>query len=227
MKAEFNDYAQNYRKNLDKDLSITGGTSLFFAQYKAKKLQEFTSSKVTTPQRILDFGCGDGLMTNEVAKLFPNAQVHGVDPSSEIIALAKKICPTGHFQTSEKSLDIFQGKKFDIVFAAMVFHHIPFEEHAHYIREITNILAPGGLFVIFELNPFNPIAQYIINTAKIDENAKILMPWYTTRLLKPYGLIKRKYCAYLPAFLKGLFPLEKYLEAIPLRAFSVTILEKK
>lgn len=227
MKAEFDLYAQNYRKNLDNDLFYTGGTSTFFAKYKAERLKEDTHHSLPNPKRILDFGCGDGLMTKEVQSLFPKSEVHGVDPSSEIIDLARQLCPQALFQTSNKKLNIFGNKKFDIIFSAMVFHHIPFDEHKHYIKEINSILSPNGIFVLLELNPFNPMAQYIINTASIDVNAHMLMPWYTTKLLKPYGKVSRKYNAFVPPFLRRLTYLEKYLTSIPLGAFSTTILEKQ
>lgn len=108
----------------------------------------------------------------------------------------------------------------------MVFHHIPFNEHKHYLKEIHSILSPGGIFVIFELNPFNPMAQYIINTAAIDINAHILMPWYTKKLMNSYGKVKTRYCAFVPPVLKSLLPLENYITRIPLGAFVVTILKK-
>ena len=228
MKAEFDTYTQDYRKNLDTDLFLTGGTSKFFAQYKAKKLKEFTISTGVTPRNILDFGCGDGLMTKEVLSLYPKSEIHGVDLSSKIIEFAKSTCPGIFFQTSGTKLNIFRkNKNFDLIFSSMVFHHIPFFEHRHYVEEINSILSPNGIFIIFELNPFNPVSQYIINTAKIDINAHMLMPWYTTKLLQPYGKVTRKYCGYFPPFLNLLFPLERYLEKIPLGAFSVTILEKQ
>lgn len=226
MKAEFDQFANLYRKNLDNDLSLTGGTSGFFAQYKAQKLHEFTHKELPHPKNILDFGCGDGLMTKEIHSFFPKSEVYGVDPSPEILKLAQNNCPKVTFKTSDKKLNLFDNKKFDLIFSAMVFHHIPFDEHEHYLKEITSILSPGGLFVIFELNPFNPMAQYIINTASIDVNARILMPWYTKKLMQPYGTVKTRYCAFIPPIFKFLLPLENYITQIPLGAFVVTILRK-
>lgn len=226
MKAEFDQFADLYRKNLDDDLSLTGGTSGFFAHYKAKKLLQFTNQEQSTPKRILDFGCGDGLMTKEIHTFFPKSEVYGVDPSPEILKLAQRNCPNATFKTSDKKLNLFNNKKFDLIFSAMVFHHIPFNEHEHYLNEITSMLSPGGLFVIFELNPFNPMAQYIINTASIDVNAHMLMPWYTKKLMRSYGEVTTQYCAFIPPVLKSLLPLENYISRIPLGAFVVTILKK-
>lgn len=226
MKAEFDQFANLYRKNLDDDLSLTGGTSGFFAHYKAQKLLQFTHQEQSTPKRILDFGCGDGLMTKEIHTFFPKSEVYGVDPSPEILKLAEHNCPKATFKSSDKKLNLFNNKKFDLILSAMVFHHIPFNEHKHYLKEINSILSPGGLFVIFELNPFNPMAQYIINTAAIDINAHMLMPWYTKKLMKPYGTVKTRYCAFIPPVFKALLPLENYMTHIPFGAFVVTILKK-
>lgn len=226
MKAEFDQFADLYRKNLDNDLSLTGGTSGFFAHYKTQKLQEFTKKQLPSPKRILDFGCGDGLMTKEVCSFFPDSEIYGVDPSPEILKLAQKNCPKVTFKTSDKKLNLFGNKKFDLIFSTMVFHHIPFNEHENYLKEINSILSPGGLFVIFELNPFNPMAQYIINTASIDVNAYMLMPWYTKKLMHLYGKVTTRYCAFIPPVFKSLLPLENYMTRIPLGAFVVTILKK-
>lgn len=86
---EFDQYAKQYRELLDKNLWLSGESSTFFAEYKALKLKEWLPELVKTPITILDFGCGDGLMTSFIASLFPTATVFGVDPSSESIEVAR------------------------------------------------------------------------------------------------------------------------------------------
>ena len=50
--------------------------------------------EVTSSDRVLDVGCGDGRITSEIASRVPKGYVVGVDASSNMIELAaEKIAP--------------------------------------------------------------------------------------------------------------------------------------
>lgn len=228
MKAEFDKFAHGYRTAHSAPLSLTGESSTFFAEYKAQKLREWLPSFFTgTPKKILDFGCGDGLMTHFVKQQFPATELYGVDPSSESIEIAQKNYPDLTFAVSGDTLDFFQDNSFDVIYAAGVFHHIPFESHEHYTKELNRILKPGGILVLFELNPLNPGTRYIFKHAPMDANATMLTPWYTQKLLKPYGTAKLKFYGFFPHFLKGLRCTEKFLTKLPLGGLYASLLKKE
>ena len=64
---------QDYRENNDKYLSLSGESSIFFAEYKTLKLKEWFPKLTQWTPTILDYGCGDGIMTAFVKKIFPHA----------------------------------------------------------------------------------------------------------------------------------------------------------
>ncbi len=232
MNAEFDCYIKNYRKNLDNSLALSGESSTYFAQYKAKKLKEWLLSRANRSQTILDFGCGDGMMTAFVAEEFPLATVFGVDPSSDSIKEAQEQFPKIKFALNydEKPDLDFQDNQFDIVFAAGAFHHIPFERHHGYLKEIFRVLKPDGCFVIFELNPFNPLTVRTFKNNVIDQNATMLKPKFTQKLVKscaPHGNIIVKFYCFYPRILKYLRWTERFMTMIPFGALYAVIAQGK
>lgn len=229
MKAEFDSYIKDYRKDLDNHLSLSGENSSFFAEYKALKLKEWLGAQAVSAQKILDFGCGDGLMTNFVSNILPNAQLYGVDPSYDSISVAQKNYPHLKLSVSyEEKYDLdFSYNYFDIIFAAGAFHHIPFEHHTGFYKELFRILKPNGAIVTFELNPFNPLTYITFKRNPIDQHATMLKPWYAYCLGKAWARKRslKFYCFY-PNVLRGLRFTEKYLTKFPIGALYATIFIK-
>ncbi|MBU1007692.1 class I SAM-dependent methyltransferase [Candidatus Dependentiae bacterium] len=226
-KNEFDQYIKNYRKNLNKTLSISGETSDFFAQYKAQKLYSWFPSLHNKNISILDFGCGDGAMTSYVQKQFVKAKIFGTDPSHLSIERATKQYPKITFsQLKENKID-YQTNTFDLVYAAGVFHHIDQQEHECFYSQIMRVLRPGGRFVLFELNPYNPLTQITFRRCPIDKNATMISTRSAKKLLSQAGETKTIYYCFFPAFLKKLRALEKYLTWLPLGALYASIVKKE
>jgi ubiquinone/menaquinone biosynthesis C-methylase UbiE len=222
---EFDQYAQEYRDIIDDGLKVTGETSDYYAKIKADNLAAWFPQLVHAPISILDFGCGDGMMTGFVAQTFKNAKVFGVDPSSKSIDIARKNYPHATFDVSDSKIPLPSGQ-FDLVCAAGVFHHIPFNEHQSYLNEIFRVLKPGGTFVMFELNPLNPGTQFIFNRSPIEHNARMLTPWYAKSLLKPFGTNHAKFYAFFPNFLRWFRFAEPYITKVPFGGLCAYIVKK-
>ena len=229
MKAEFDQFAKNYREvQTEGHGFLTGENSHYFARLKAEKLQEWLPSYFSgIPKNILDFGCGDGLMTEEINLKFPSTKMYGTDNSGESIEIAEKKHPHITFKTTTNNLHMFEKNMFEVIVCAGVFHHIQFSEHKDYISEITRVLKPGGVFVMFELNPLNPGTQYIFKNHPMEVNAKMLMPWYTKKLLSQYGKTTFKSYSFFPRIVSFLRPLEKYITKIPFGGLYAVILKKR
>ncbi len=226
MNHEFDQFATQYRQEQTKYLSPTGENSHYFAQLKAKKLKTWAAHyKIYNPQNILDFGCGDGLMSYEVKKIFKISQVFGIDPSYQSINIAQKNAPDCIFYASEDVLTLFKNEMFDIIYCAGVFHHIPFDQHDYYIQNLYQILKPGGILVLFELNPLNPGTQYIFNGHPMEKNATMLTPWYAKKITKLFYKETVFYC-FFPKFLNFLRPIEKWLSKLPFGGLYGTISQK-
>jgi 2-polyprenyl-6-hydroxyphenyl methylase/3-demethylubiquinone-9 3-methyltransferase len=101
--------------------------------------------------RILDIGCGAGLLCEPLTRL--GAQVIGVDASASNIAVAKLHADKGHLSidyrcTTAEEMDV--RERFDIVLAMEVVEHV--SDVALFLSRCTAMLKPGGLMVISTLS---------------------------------------------------------------------------
>jgi SAM-dependent methyltransferase len=99
--------------------------------------------------RVLEIGCGAGRLTRALANVF--GEVHGVDVSGEMIALAKTGLaghPNAHvYQNNGADLSVVPDVPFDFAFSAIVFQHIPSRAVIeNYVREVHRLLRHGALF---------------------------------------------------------------------------------
>ena len=233
MKAEFDCYIKDFRKNHDKEMGLVGESSSFMAELKVMKLKEWLPDHINNAKKIFDFGCGDGLMTSFMKRYFPHTEIFGVDPSPASIEIARESYPEIHFSVNyDEKCDLnFEDNTFDISVAVGAFHHIPFKNHEGYMKEIFRTLKPNGTFVLFELNPYNPATQFIFRRSPVEVNAKMLKPSYAIDLLKKYckanDKITRKYYFFFPHFLRFLRPCEKYLASLFLGGLYAIIVERK
>lgn len=70
------------------------------------------------PKRILDVGCGTGKNLRDLARAFPDAQLHGLDLSSDMLAVAEKnLHPhAGRITFHNRPYDApLEGQAFDLV----------------------------------------------------------------------------------------------------------------
>lgn len=226
---EFDDFIQKYRENQNEYVKLSGETGDFFAEYKVQKMCAWFPELVNKPISMLDYGCGDGLMTKYARSYFPQATVCGIDPSAKSIEFAQYQYGNSamHFSLLTDDTLPYADKSMDLIYAAGVFHHIPFDEHRHFVGELARITKPGGKIIIFELNPFNPMTVLTFKRSPIDRNATMLFPRYSTKLLKPFGAVETKYYCFFPAFARKLRFLEPYLTKLPLGALYATILTRR
>src|ERR1700744_6584707 len=94
--------------------------------------------------RILDIGCGAGLLCEPLTRL--GAQVIGVDPSDSNIAAAKLHADKGHLSidyrcTTVEEMDV--RERFDIVLAMEVVEHVA--DVGMFLKRCAAMLKPGGL----------------------------------------------------------------------------------
>jgi ubiquinone/menaquinone biosynthesis C-methylase UbiE len=226
---EFDQFAKDYRGILDSVCNLTGESSEYFAQLKAEKLIEWFPLLQNEKLSILDFGCGDGMMTHFINISFPNATVFGVDPSPKSIEIAQKKYPNITFGVNSDSETIinFNDSMFDLVLAAGSFHHIPYHMHKGYLDELLRILKQKGSLVLFELNPLNPGTRLMFHRSPFEENAKMLTPWYTYKMSRSFGGCAINYYSFFPHFLRWFRPLEKILKKVPFGGLYAAIMKKR
>ncbi|MBU6459067.1 MAG: bifunctional 2-polyprenyl-6-hydroxyphenol methylase/3-demethylubiquinol 3-O-methyltransferase UbiG [Bradyrhizobium sp.] len=101
--------------------------------------------------RILDIGCGAGLLCEPFTRL--GAQVIGVDPSASNIEAAKLHADKGHLSidyrcTTIEEMDV--RERFDIVLAMEVVEHVA--DVGAFLSRCAAMLKPGGIMVASTLN---------------------------------------------------------------------------
>src|SRR6202049_3035832 len=100
--------------------------------------------------RILDIGCGAGLLCEPFTRL--GAQVIGVDPSATNIAAAPLPADTGNLSidyrcTTAEEMDV--RERFDIVLAMEVVEHV--SDVGMFLSRCAAMLKPGGVMLISTL----------------------------------------------------------------------------
>ncbi len=98
--------------------------------------------------RILELGCGTGLLTTMLAYAYPNAKIVAIDISKTMVQLAK----------SRKNLESVQflirdfrkswpTGSFDAVVAALCLHHVSVEDRQKIVTRAAERLMPEGRFI--------------------------------------------------------------------------------
>jgi len=226
-KQSFDQFADNYESILDESITISGETSIFFAELKVKLLAEYLSKIRSSPLNILDYGCGTGNSVTFIGKYFQNSKILGVDPSAKSIEIAKKRHP--HQQFTVLGETELNESYFDLIISACVFHHIPLQEREQVLKNIFKYLKVGGYFVLFEHNPHNPITRKIVRDCPFDKGVVLLKPKFSQELCTQAHLTVEKlsYYFFFPKMLNFMRPLEKALTKLPLGGQYMLITRKK
>jgi len=218
--AEFDAYATDYEQMVQGAIGASGESVQFFAALKARLMRRALANE--QPRRILDFGCGVGNATRELARCFPTAEIVGVDPSSESLEIAKRrYAASGDniaFRQSEPAKISAADGAFDAAFVSGVFHHIEPADRVGVARELHRVLAPGAPLFISEHNPYNPLTRHVVRNVPFDEGVVLLRPPDARAVLEKAGFIAESanYYFFFPALLRALRPLERFLTRLPL-----------
>ncbi|MBY0610731.1 MAG: bifunctional 2-polyprenyl-6-hydroxyphenol methylase/3-demethylubiquinol 3-O-methyltransferase UbiG [Beijerinckiaceae bacterium] len=102
--------------------------------------------------RILDIGCGGGLLSEPLARL--GATVTGIDPGSTNVEIAKVHASRSgvvidYRSTTAEDL-VGTGARFDVVLAMEVIEHVSSVQN--FVDAASALVAPGGLFIGSTLN---------------------------------------------------------------------------
>ncbi|CAG4885509.1 class I SAM-dependent methyltransferase [Paraburkholderia saeva] len=224
--TEFDRFADEYRATHAANISASGEAPEFFAEYKIADAAHYASAANLSPESIIDFGCGVGNSIPYFRKYFRTSKLVAADVSRKSLDLAAKRFngEADFFALQGNSIDL-PNASFDMLFSACVFHHIPHEEHVHWLSELRRIARPNAMLVIFEHNPWNPLTVRAVNTCEFDENAHLVTPFALEKSIKKAGwsTTRHEYRIFFPKSLAFLRPLEKHMKWLPLGAQHAVI----
>lgn len=104
------------------------------------------------PRSILDLGVGSGLTAQRVLEALPEAELLGIDASSEMLSAAKSTLDPERTRLQLGRLEESLPKgPFDLVMSTLSVHHLDGPGKADLFVRIASVLEPGGRFVLGDL----------------------------------------------------------------------------
>jgi ubiquinone/menaquinone biosynthesis C-methylase UbiE len=104
---------------------------------------------------LVDLGTGPGLMAIELQKLWPQARIVGVDPSDEMLSIARENAAAAGISNLEAKLGTAEEiplapESADVVISQSSFHE--WEDPHKGLGEVFRILKPGGSLILKDYN---------------------------------------------------------------------------
>ncbi len=151
--------ADNYKSQLQKDDEFAHKAEEWDTPMRIKMAEKFVNElhnniNFTNKLKVLDFGCGTGLVGLQIAPLVKSAVL--MDTSAAMTEVLKSKIFEDQLKVPKSDIKVINSEVFeyrnqdiDIVFSLMAMHHI--ENLNETINHIASILKPGGLLVIGDL----------------------------------------------------------------------------
>ncbi len=112
------------------------------------------------PHKILDIGCGAGVLTPVIRMLYPEAEILGIDNSAEMIDFAR----TKYGNLAEfKVVDFLKYEgAYDLIIGFYSFEFFPLFEG---IKRVKKLLMPGGVCIIVTTGraPFSILHRFFVS----------------------------------------------------------------
>ena len=135
-------------------------------------VRNYLSALIPAHGRILDVGCGPGVIAAAVARAWPGCSVVGVDLSEARLAVAAGNAAglPATFQRGDACALPFSDGSFDLVYARFVLEYLPDAQLA--VREMAGVCRPGGSVLLQDLDgqllwhdPPDPLLQQLLQRA--------------------------------------------------------------
>jgi len=220
MSADFGRSKDTYREEVQKSIDFVGQDMDFFVELKADYLLDIARRRLGDPKSLsfLDVGCGVGLtdqyLEGEVGAL------HGIDVAEGVVERAGERNPWAEYAVYDGGAAPFRNELFDLTFAVCVLHHVSPASWHSFVEELARVTRRGGLVVVIEHNPFNPLTRLAVSRCDFDEDAVLLRARRTRGLLAGAGLTvaEARYIAFFPWRGRMLRLVESRLGRLPLGA---------
>jgi demethylmenaquinone methyltransferase/2-methoxy-6-polyprenyl-1,4-benzoquinol methylase/phosphoethanolamine N-methyltransferase len=107
-------------------------------------------------ESVLDVGCGTGELTQRArARVGPPGRVCGIDPSADMIAVAREKSARAGLGIEYRVAAIehlpFPDASFDVVLSSLMMHHLPEDLKLIGLGEVRRVLEPDGRLLIVDL----------------------------------------------------------------------------
>lgn len=222
--SEFDQFANEYRGMHASNIKASGEKPEFFAEYKVRDVASRIKTLGLKSDVILDFGSGVGNSIPHFRNFMPKSVLVCADVSSKSLEISEQRFPgSAHLHHIENDSLSSMSLRFDVLFSACVFHHIPRGEHIYWLKELRSVANPGAMLALFEHNPWNPLTLRAVNTCPFDVNAELLSASRLRSVVKAAGWhdVKTEFRIFFPGKLARLRPAERFLTWLPIGAQHV------
>ena len=136
----------------------------------------------TAPATILELGTGTGETSRRVLDAHPQARLHGIDASADMLAVAREAL-AGRDVTLEvgRLEDGLPQGRFDLVVSALAVHHLDGAGKAELFTRVAELLGDGGRFVLADVvvpadgaEAVTPIDPQIDKPSSVDDQLRWL-----------------------------------------------------
>lgn len=126
-----------------------------FAQWATKVLD---AANVSTGQRVLDIGCGTGVVAREaLVRTGPTGFVAGLDPGAGMLTVARELCPLVDWRQGVAESLPFPDASFDAVVSQF---GLMFMDRERAIPEMLRVLRSDGCIVVATWDLIEQIPAY-------------------------------------------------------------------
>jgi SAM-dependent methyltransferase len=217
--SAFDAYRLQYDAVVQDSIAFSGLKHDFFLEAKLRLLAEIFAARLG-PVRpaLLDVGCGVGLLHPGLLPL--TRSLAGTDISHEALARAETENPSVAYRPQDGNHLSFESASFDVSLAVCVLHHVPAGERETLVQEMRRVTRPGGLVIVIEHNPWNPLTRLAVARCPFDRDAELLQAAEGRRLLRAAGLrqVESRHFLLFPSLRRWPRRVESALSAVPLGA---------
>jgi SAM-dependent methyltransferase len=207
----------DYVAEVNRSIAFSGAEQDFFTIGKARRVLDLLRRLGETPAEmsLLDIGCGVGLIHRHLASSFRT--ITGVDVAGEALAAAQAGNPSIRYHRYDGRRLPCADRAFDAAIAICVMHHVPPAQWRDFVAEAWRALRPGGVLMIFEHNPWNPLTRWAVARCAFDFDAVLLNPPRLAKLLREGGFqdIRREFLFFTPFSAAPIQSGEHYLRWCP------------
>lgn len=118
------------------------------------RLTQAALERCSSPQRVLDMGCGFGKSTRPFYETLGRGKVEGIDLSAPCLRLAaREAAQAARFRQVDATRTDYPDASFDLVTSTMLLHELPPREVEKVLAESARLLKPGGRMVHLDFLP--------------------------------------------------------------------------
>ncbi len=215
MKSEFDKFADDYAGAVNRSIDFSGMSVEHFVKGKAAHLHEFFQKEnIGRSDQVLDIGCGVGQYERLLATRYT---ITGIDTSSSSILEAQTHTSGATFLTYDGSDLPFESNSFRCAFTVCVVHHVPLSSRSRFINEVHRVLQPGGVFLVYEHNPWNPMTRWAVERCVFDKDAILVSRGYAVSWLQAnrFSEVQSEFLFSLPPVSERMLQLDKIFRRLP------------